>query len=892
MKILQTKHLFIIGFFITFLNGFAIQAETLVGLVDENRVLTEAIELHLTSKDAPIINSTVSLNNEDAWLFFDHIKPSVVVDHYLSSIMVNGEAFSEGVNGRIAIYAQGTVLIPHSSAFKPLTVYDNDNFLGTSEAYGLHTYFNDLGNMNNTIKSFKLKRGYMATLANNSDGSGYSRVFIADDEDLEFTIMPAELSGSVSFIRVFKYQWVTKKGWAGWNADEYQMTNSTWYYDWNVGGTTSHNIEYTPIRQNAGWPGWTDLNSKQNVCNILGYNEPDHTEQSDISVDEAIDMWPSFMNSGLRIGAPATTNFAWLYDFISKCDELNYRVDFVAVHAYWGSSASSYYNTLKYVHERTGRPIWITEWNYGANWTNEYWPDDPSEYTDANADHALSHIQEIVEMFDTCHFIERYAIYNWVENARAMVLNGALTKAGEFYANNNSKIAFDQQNVVIPHWNYTSPVISYSYLKLQNSIKVVWTDENEELSRGYMVEKKINDGSYEVVYNSDDISVLTFTDPLDSDVKGKVTYRVSLLSVDGEYIPSNEVSYFQTGGANSIQAGMLDVNNTDWAFNYYSEVQTEKPMVILGAPTLNNLIAVSQRVNFVTTSYFKFHLDTWNYLNNPTLSKADKFSVLALPPGTYDFDGLKGEAGTVSGVKRDWVTVNFSEAFNTLPVVFCTQVSNSSSFATTIAIQNVTATGFEVCIKSEEAISDALYGDNINFLAIEPGDGAMDGMPFTVGVTEEGAGIKTSPLLVNYAVTYNNPAVFGSLLTSSNAFASVVRYTDNGDHTIQFNRHRETSNGLSSVLEDKMGWMIMDLSSGQATDVNHMNEPLLRCYPNPVHDIIYFNFDTETRVEIYDMSGQKYIDQAVLHSIDLSHLPSGVYLLKVGHHQIEKIIKQ
>ena len=41
-----------------------------------------------------------------------------------------------------------------------------------------------LEGFNNNIRSFKLKKGYMCTLANNDNGSGYSRVFIADEADL------------------------------------------------------------------------------------------------------------------------------------------------------------------------------------------------------------------------------------------------------------------------------------------------------------------------------------------------------------------------------------------------------------------------------------------------------------------------------------------------------------------------------------------------------------------------------------------------------------------------------------------------------------------------------------------------------------------------------------
>jgi hypothetical protein len=379
----------------------------------------------------------------------------------------------------VARYAHGTVVMPHASTFKPLTVYTEDHFNGDSSQYKQHTYFTNLGSMDNAIKSFKLKRGYIATFANASDGTGYSRVFIADEHDIEFSVMPEALHGRASFIRVLRYEWVTKKGWCG-GAYEGDMSGSTWYYNWQANLQSTSDLEFVPMRAKLNWSPWSQINALQNVSHSLGLNEPDHAEQHKddngekvVTVAQALEQWPEMLKSGLRVGAPATTNFNWLYDFIDQCKELNYRVDYVAVHAYWGSSAQSYYNNLKYVHERTGLPIWITEWNYGANWTSEWWPNDPTEYTDQNADYAYTHIKEIVDMFDTAHFIERYSIYNWVEDARAIVLNGALTKAGEYYANNKSVIAYNKENEVILDWNYELPTISYRFLSLSNSITFI-----------------------------------------------------------------------------------------------------------------------------------------------------------------------------------------------------------------------------------------------------------------------------------------------------------------------------------------------------------------------------------------------------------------------------------
>ncbi|MFR5759547.1 MAG: hypothetical protein ACLUE2_18560 [Bacteroides cellulosilyticus] len=63
--------------------------------------------------------------------------------------------------------------------------------------------------------------------------------------------------------------------------------------------------------------------------------------------------------------------------FLELADSLNYRVDFVVGHMYWnGQSGQNLYNGVVDACTRLygGRPMWITEWNNGANWTTENWP--------------------------------------------------------------------------------------------------------------------------------------------------------------------------------------------------------------------------------------------------------------------------------------------------------------------------------------------------------------------------------------------------------------------------------------------------------------------------------------------------------------------------------------
>jgi hypothetical protein len=492
-------------------------------------------DLHLTGSWTPMVNSSVALNGNDAWLFIDNVKPSQVVANWLPAITINGMPATGNPSLRIAMYKNGTVLIPNGNltAAAALETYTAPGLAGDSRTFETVTYHDSLGVFDNRIRSFRLRRGFMATLANNPDGGGYSRVFIANDSDLVINTMPVGLDTSVSFIRVHKWDWPSKKGWAGGGLPV-TLTNSTWFYDWNIGGIPTNDYNYALIRHNGGWPAWNDINSKTNSNTLLGFNEPDQVDQANITVDEAIRQWPDMMKSGLRIGSPAPANSSnsWLPTFLSKCDSLNYRVDFVAVHCYWNSrTPQQWYSGLKAIYDQVKRPLWITEWNNGANWTGEAWPADPA----AQFEKQYNDLKGILEVLDTTSFVERYSIYNWVENKRAMVLADTLTKAGKYYAANRSALAYDPKLAFVHNWKLAVPIITgaidtgnYSKLTLR------YQELNGELGSKYVIERKVDgvDTGFVAIHTDSAYIIgkdITFIDS----IYAKTTYRIKAYSRNG-----------------------------------------------------------------------------------------------------------------------------------------------------------------------------------------------------------------------------------------------------------------------------------------------------------------------------------------------------------------------
>jgi putative glycosyl hydrolase len=166
---------------------------------------------------------------------------------------------------------------------------------------------------------------------------------------------------------------------------------------------------------------------------VLGFNEPDNSGQANISDATAVSLWPSFNNSAIQLGTPATSaNSAgqtWFTSFMGSVNgSATLRADFIAVHWYgWNAgscdaAASQLESYLKYAEGFSGnRPIWITEWGC----LNDSAPD---------AQTVLSFYKGALAVFARHPRLQRYAWYPWSTNLELANADGSLTALGVAYA--------------------------------------------------------------------------------------------------------------------------------------------------------------------------------------------------------------------------------------------------------------------------------------------------------------------------------------------------------------------------------------------------------------------------------------------------------------------------
>lgn len=419
---------------------------TYAALTNTTVTMSGRAELRVTGTGDPIPGCVIQLNSPEAWMLMTSILPSQVASTFLSRVRVNGMNAVIDSNCRVVQYAQGAVIIPHGPDFTPLEIFSKRFFTGSPKRLNSYLAYNNasLGSMATAIGSFKLKRGYTATFAQNENGTGISRNYVAQDGDLEVGLLPSSLENNVHFVRIFPWRWTSKKGIAG-NIEA--GLNLGWLYNWNLDRASTLDWEYIPIRQVRYWPDLNQDWKARGSTQLLGYNEPDHADQANMTVTDAISSWPDLLWTGLRAGAPAVSDggLSWLYDFITQADAAGLRVDFVPVHYYrcYGNAgdptgtANQFYNFLKGIHDTVKRPLWVTEWNNGANWTA------CADPTSAQQEAA---VQAMIDMLENAPFVERYALYNWVEDVRRVKWDdGSLTAAGVRYRDKVSSLAYRQE---------------------------------------------------------------------------------------------------------------------------------------------------------------------------------------------------------------------------------------------------------------------------------------------------------------------------------------------------------------------------------------------------------------------------------------------------------------
>lgn len=204
------------------------------------------------------------------------------------------------------------------------------------------------------------------------------------------------------------------------SAEKINNLGVSWYYNWSdYERGDLIDAEFVPMVWGAGSVNETTLKNIKagyeagKYKYLLTFNEPDHSEQSNMSVDQALALWPQLEALGIPLSSPAPSNYStgWLDEFMTKAEKLGYRVDFLALHCYQDYSESGAHNKLKKelteIYEKYGLPIWITE--FAAVDVSVWNPFTPEGNPKCTLAAAKTYIKNTTDMLESLGFIERYS---------------------------------------------------------------------------------------------------------------------------------------------------------------------------------------------------------------------------------------------------------------------------------------------------------------------------------------------------------------------------------------------------------------------------------------------------------------------------------------------------
>lgn len=453
-------------------------------------------------------------NTEHAVVIIKRVKPSVVISTWLKNhVFINGQQAVNGTNCQVKMYAEGAIIMPYAKDIKPLTVYSEQNFGGTSvNSFGLENtggYMNTLteAKLNNKIRSFKLKRGYMVTFSTLPSGYGYSRCFIADTEDLEFATLPAVLDNTISSYRVFQWYDAPKKGVGSDTRGDYvSLVGGGWCYDWALGSNLLPDIECVPNHIYEDWPSSSACGGVTYSCHLKTNNEPGNSaDDHPQSVEQVLANWQNLMRTGLRLCSESSHDgsMGHLKAFMDSIDARGWRCDILDLHCYW---AQGTFNNINWYISEYGknRPVWISEWVWGASWNNNgaFAVSNRGDFY-GNQENTYNGTKPILEQLNANDRVERYAYWNSEADCSKIYRGTELSKLGEYYRDMETGVGYKKKYDYIPKnpRQYDPSNFKAEYDKDNGKVLLTWHDGNGEYNRSMAVElQKPGSSTWTVIY--------------------------------------------------------------------------------------------------------------------------------------------------------------------------------------------------------------------------------------------------------------------------------------------------------------------------------------------------------------------------------------------------------
>lgn len=298
--------------------------------------------------------------------------------------------------------------------------------------------------------------------------------------------------------------------------DAFLLSESiSWYYNWGntpngdaqtIQFLEENNIDFCPMCWSGSYSADRIRNfvkAHPNTKYLLGFNEPNLTDQANMTPKRAGELWPAVVRLAkelnLQLGAPAmnygtlsgySDPIKWLDEFFAIDSVSIEDVDFIPIHCYMMNPSAVKGYVEKFA--KYNKPIWMTEF---CAWESI-----------SGVEQQKTYMSDVLNYFEKNPMVERYAWFMPRTNKglNEKPYNQLLTKVnpiewtalGEIFnglSSQNKEVCLDASNR-IPAWWYTdynvSPTVTNSTdadtkLMLYNMSQDRWVEYQLDASQLY-----------------------------------------------------------------------------------------------------------------------------------------------------------------------------------------------------------------------------------------------------------------------------------------------------------------------------------------------------------------------------------------------------------------------
>jgi len=223
--------------------------------------------------------------------------------------------------------------------------------------------------------------------------------------------------------------------------DVASLNGVSWWYNW---GTYPSNLDHPECDQIPApgfvpmiWGYWgQDFPALPDYDTVLGFNEPNHADQSNLSPEAAAYAWMELQAAypdKILVSPSASPPNAeqWFDEFFDICNSIGCRIDYLATHAYSGKAEYDRVY-LEGLYQRYGKKIWFTEFALPST---------------KNLEDEMNYMREILSYLESSEAIWRYSWFvqrwpregsgnGWYLDKVISLLeedSSALTELGKYY---------------------------------------------------------------------------------------------------------------------------------------------------------------------------------------------------------------------------------------------------------------------------------------------------------------------------------------------------------------------------------------------------------------------------------------------------------------------------